>query len=48
MAIVKLVAEHDTNVAKKINGPRNAHYTHYTMQNELIGIMAEHIQKDIA
>ena len=43
LAILKLIADHDTIVAKKLNGPRNARYTHYTIQNELIGIMAEYI-----
>ena len=47
LAILKLVAQHDTTVAKKINGPINARYTHHTIQNELIGIMAENIKKDI-
>ena len=48
LAILKLVAEHDTIAAKKVNGHRNARYTHHTIQNELIGIMTEHIKKDIA
>jgi len=46
--MLKLVADRDTIVAKKINVPRIARYTHHTIENELIGIMAEHIQKDIA
>lgn len=48
LAILKLIAAHDTIVAKKLNGPRNARYTHHTIQNDLIGIMAEYIQKNIA
>ena len=48
LAVLKLVAEHDTIAAKKINGPINARYTHHTIQNELIGIMAEHINKYIS
>ena len=48
LEILNLVTEHDAIVAKKINGPRNARYTHLTIQSELIGIKAEHIKKDIA
>jgi len=48
LAILKLIAEHDTIVAKKLTGPKNARYTHHTIQNDLIAVMAELIQKEIA
>ena len=48
MAILKLVADHDTTVAKKLSGPRNARDTQHTIQNELIAIMARSILKEIA
>jgi hypothetical protein len=49
LSILALVAKHDQIVARKIrNGPSNAKYTHHTVQNALISIMAEMVLQEIA
>jgi hypothetical protein len=48
-SILALVAKHDQIVARKIrNGPGNAKYTHRTVQNALMSIMAEMVLQEIA
>ena len=49
LAILGLVAKHDKIVATKIrSGPNNAKYTHHTVQNALLGIMAEMVVQEIS
>jgi hypothetical protein len=49
LSILSLVAKHDEIVARKIrSGPSNAKYTHHTVQNALLSIMAEIILQEIA
>ena len=47
LEILKLIAKHDSIVHQKINGPKNATYTHHSVQNSMIEIMADLIRKEI-
>ena len=48
LAILALVAKHDPVVAAKIRtGPRNAKYTHHSLQNDILDIMKEMILQQI-
>ena len=43
-----MVAKHDPIVAKKIKrGPRNAKYTHHSIQNVLFDVMADMVRREI-
>ena len=48
LGILTLVAKHDPIVAKKIkHGPKNAKYTHHSIQNALFDVMADMVRKEI-
>ncbi len=48
MASLSLVAKHDQIVAKKIKyGPKNAKYTHHSIQTALLDIMANMVRNEI-
>ncbi|XP_068114995.1 zinc finger MYM-type protein 1-like [Hyperolius riggenbachi] len=45
--ILHLVSRHDNIVKKKLAGARNARYTHHSIQDELINIMARLVRQEI-
>lgn len=47
LAILKLLSEHD-EIVTKLNGPKNVPYTHHSIQNDLIDIMATKMRRDIS
>lgn len=48
LAILHEIAKHDENVQRKLHGPTNAKYTHHSIQNDMINIMAESVRHEIA
>jgi len=49
LSLLSLVAKHDEIVAWKVkSGPQNAKYTHHTVQNALLSIMAEIVLQETA
>ncbi|KAM4772387.1 LOW QUALITY PROTEIN: zinc finger MYM-type protein 1-like [Rhinophrynus dorsalis] len=46
--ILYIIAQKDSIVRKKIEGPRNARYLHPSIQNELLSIMADLVREGIA
>ena len=47
LEILHLVADYDDIVQSRLNGPRNARYTHPSIQNELLEIMAKIVRSQI-
>lgn len=47
LAILELLAQHDTVVKKKLNGVRNAKYTSHQIQNEVLDVLAEMVRSTI-
>ncbi len=47
LAILELLAKHDTVVKKKITGARNAKYTSHQIQNEVLDVLAEMVRSTI-
>jgi hypothetical protein len=45
--ILHLVADYEDIVQSRLNGPRNARYTHPSIQNELLEIMAKVVRSQI-
>ncbi|XP_071034137.1 52 kDa repressor of the inhibitor of the protein kinase-like [Parasteatoda tepidariorum] len=49
LSLLSLVGKHDSVIDKKIkHGPSNAKYTHHSIQNALLDIMAEQITVEIS
>lgn len=48
LAILHEVAKHDENVYRKLHGFKNAKYTHHSIQNDIIAIMAHMVRQEIA
>ena len=48
LEILECIAQHDNIVMKRIaSGPQNAKYTHHSVQDAILGIMASMITDDI-
>ncbi|XP_076330049.1 zinc finger MYM-type protein 1-like [Tachypleus tridentatus] len=48
LELLDMISRYDEIVKKKLSGPGNAKYMHHDIQNELLGIIAGMIRKDIS
>lgn len=47
LAILDVIANHDTVIKNKLTGPRNAKYTSHQIQNEILDTLAEMVRSSI-